>query len=426
MMKVYYSLYSRMLDIDALHSGFKKVWKAKGAAGIDGQSLSDYAGNLVENLQQLQYELRTKRYQPLAVKRVEIPKDDGGVRLLGIPAVRDRIVQQTLLNILQPIFDPGFHPSSYGYRPRRSCHDAISKATVFIRQYGRRWVVDMDLSKCFDRLDHEIIIASVQRRVTDGSVLKLIKQFLRSGVMVGNEWEASEMGSPQGGVISPLLANIYLDAFDQEMRRKNHRIVRYADDILILCGSRSAADNALASATHLLEKDLKLTVNRSKTHIAHSDAGIKFLGVEIGSRFTRIQEKKLHGFKQKVRRLTKRNGGKNLAAVIRQLNPLLRGFANYFSIANCGRAFKALSAWIRRRLRAIQLKLWKGSVRLHRRLKQLGYKPPFKFIRMNSWRNSASPLSSLAMPNLWFVELGLYSITTLDTGWLVSTEPVKA
>jgi RNA-directed DNA polymerase len=425
-MKVYYSLYSRMLDIDALHSGFKKVYKAKGAAGIDGQSLSDYAGNLVENLQQLQYELRTKRYQALAVKRVEIPKDDGGVRLLGIPAVRDRIVQQTLLNILQPIFDPGFHPSSYGYRPRRSCHDAISKATVFIRQYGRRWVVDMDLSKCFDRLDHEIIITSIRRRVTDGSVLKLIKQFLRSGVMVGNEWEASEMGSPQGGVISPLLANIYLDAFDQEMRRKNHRIVRYADDILILCGSRSAADNALASATHILEKDLKLTVNRSKTHIAHSDTGIKFLGVEIGSRFTRIQEKKLQGFKQKVRRLTKRNGGTNLAAVIRQLNPLLRGFANYFSIANCGRAFKALSAWIRRRLRAIQLKLWKGPVRLHRRLKQLGYKPPFKFIKMNSWRNSASPLSSLAMSNQWFDELGLYSITALDTGWLVSTEPVKA
>lgn len=425
-MKVYYSLYSRMLDIDALHRGFKKVWRAKGAAGIDGQSLSDYAGNLVENLQQLQYELRTKQYQPLAVKRVEIPKDDGGVRLLGIPAVRDRIVQQTLLNILQPIFDPGFHPSSYGYRPKRSCHDAISKATVFIRQYGRRWVVDMDLSKCFDRLDHEIIIKSVQRRVTDGSVLKLIKQFLRSGVMVGNEWEASETGSPQGGVISPLLANIYLDAFDQEMRRRNHRIVRYADDILILCGSQSAAVNALACATHILEKDLKLRVNRSKTHIAHSDAGIKFLGVEIGSRFTRIQEKKLHGFKRKVRQLTKRNGGKNLAAVIRQLNPLLRGFANYFSIANCRRAFRALSAWIRRRLRAIQLKLWKGSVRLHRRLKQLGHKPPFKFIKMSSWRNSASPLSSLAMPNQWFDELGLYSIMALDTGWLVSTVPAKA
>ena len=425
-MKVYYSLYSRMLNFDALHSGFKKVRKAKGAAGIDGQSLSDYAGNLVENLKQLQHELQTKQYQPLAVKRVEIPKDDGGIRLLGIPAVRDRIVQQTLLNILQPIFDPGFHPSSYGYRPKRSCHDAISKATVFIRQYGRRWVVDMDLSKCFDCLDHELILKGVRRRVTDGSVLMLVKQFLRSGVMVGNEWEASEIGSPQGGVISPLLANIYLDAFDQEMKRRNHRIVRYADDILILCCSQSAAENALKSATQILEKGLKLTVNRTKTHIAHSDDGIRFLGVEIGSRFTRIQDKKLQGFKRKVKQLTKRSGGRNLAAVIAQLNPVLRGFANYFSIANCHRAFMALSGWIRRRLRAIQLILWKGPARLHRRLKQLGYKPPFKFIKMNSWRNSASPLSNYALPNQWFDELGLYSMAAIKTGWLVSTVPVRA
>jgi RNA-directed DNA polymerase len=425
-MKVYYSLYSRMLDLNALHVGFKKVWKAKGAAGIDGQSLSDYAENLVENLKQLQHELQTKQYQPLPVKRVEIPKDEGGVRLLGIPAVRDRIVQQTLLNILQPIFDPGFHPSSYGYRPRRSCHDAISKATVFIRQYGRRWVVDMDLSKCFDCLDHELILKGVKCRVTDGSVLKLIKQFLCSGVMVGNEWEASEMGSPQGGVISPLLANIYLDAFDQEMKRRNHRLVRYADDILILCCSQSAAENALKSATQILEEDLKLTVNRDKTHIAHSDDGVKFLGVEIGSRYTRVQDKKLQGFKRKVKQLTKRNGGKNLAAVIAQLNPVLRGFANYFSIANCHWDFKSLSAWIRRRLRAIQLKLWKVPARLHRRLKQLGRKPPFKFIKMNSWRNSVSPLSSFAMPNQWFDELGLYSMAETKTGWLVSTMPVKA
>ena len=257
--------------------------------------------------------------------------------------------------------------------------------------------------------------------MTDGSVLKLIKQFLRSGVMVGNEWEASEIGSPQGRVISPLLANIYLDAFDQEMKRRNHRIVRYADDILILCCSQPAAENALKSATQILEKDLKLTVNRTKTHIAHSDDGIRFLGVEIGSRFTRIQDKKLQGFKQKVRQITKRNGGKNLAAVIKQLNPALRGFANYFSIANCHQAFMALSGWIRRRLRAIQLILWKGPARLHRRLKHLGYKPPFKFIKMNSWRNSASPLSNYAMPNQWFDELGLYSMETVKTGWLKIT-----
>ena len=325
-MKVYYSLYSRMLDYDALYKGFKKVSRAKGSAGIDGQSLSDYAADLENNLSRLQHELQTKQYRAQAVRRVEIPKSGGGVRMLGIPAVRDRIVQQVLLDILQPIFDPEFHPSSYGYRPKRSCHDAIQKATLFIRQYQRQWVVDMDLSKCFDRLDHELIIRGVRTRVTDGSILKLIEQFLGSGVMVGEHWEASEAGSPQGGVISPLLANIYLDAFDQEMRVRGHRIVRYADDILILCKSRTAAENALRSATKILEKDLKLKVNQEKSHIAHSDEGVKFLGVEIRSRSTRVQDKKLKEFKQKVKQLTGRNSGGNLADMIGRLNPLLRGF----------------------------------------------------------------------------------------------------
>ena len=418
-MRKYYSLYGRLLSLKALHAAYCKVKRAKGAAGIDGQSLSDFTARLEDNLQTLLHELRTKTYRPQPVKRVEIPKEDGGVRLLGIPAVRDRIVQQALLDILNPIFDPDFHPSSYGYRPGRSCHDAIGKATLFIRDYRRQWVVDMDLSKCFDRLDHELILAGVRRRVTDGSILELIRQFLTSGVMVGQHWEASPEGSPQGGVISPLLANIYLDAFDQEMKRRNHRIVRYADDILILCRSRSAAENALRQATKILEEDLKLTVNRTKTHITHSDNGVRFLGVEIGSRHTRIQDKKLRQFRDKVRQLTRRNGGGNLEETIARLNPLLRGFANYFRIANSHRDFKALSGWIRRRLRAKQLRLWKKPGKLHRRLKQLGYKPPFRSIRMRSWRNSRSPLAHLAMPNGWFEEKGLYNLDTVKTGWVV-------
>jgi len=414
-----------MLDINNLYKGFKKVKSAKGAAGIDRQSVGDFAEDLEVNLKQLQLELQTKQYRAQPVKRVEIPKDDGGVRLLGIPAVRDRIVQQTLLNILQPIFEPEFHPSSYGYRPERSCHDAISKATVFMRKYDRQWVVDMDLSKCFDLLDHQLIIKSIQRRVTDGAILKLINQFLTSGVMIGKSWEASRVGSPQGGVISPLIANIYLDAFDQEMKKRQHRIVRYADDILILCNSEKGAQNALKQATQILEKDLKLTVNKRKTHIAYSDNGVKFLGVEIGSRYTRIQKSKLKGFKVKVKGLTKRNGGKNLGEVIKKLNPAIRGFVNYFSIANCKRELKQLAGWIRRRLRAIQLKLWKKPSRLHRRLKQLKYKPPFKFIKMSSWRNSKSPLSSYGMPNSWFEELGLYQIENVNTGWLAPSAFVK-
>ena len=417
-MRIYYSLYGRLLSMEALYNGFKKVRKAKGAAGIDEQSLNDYASNLCGNLKQLLRELREKRYQPLPVKRVEIDKDDGGKRLLGIPAVRDRIVQQTLLDILTPIFDPDFHPSSYGYRPERSSHQAITKATLFIRKYDRRWVVDMDLSKCFDRLDHELILKAFRRKVADGSVLNLIQKFLESGVMIGNHLEATELGSPQGGVISPLISNVYLDAFDQEMKRRKHRIVRYADDILILCCSKTAAENALQVASRILEKDLKLTVNQTKTHIAHSDGGVKFLGVEIRSVYTRIQEKKLIKLKEKVKQITRRSSWTNVAGVIRELNPVIRGFATYFKIANCSRELKRLMGWIRRRLRCIQLKQWKKPAKLHRRLKQLGYKPPFKYIKMRSWRNAASPLAHFALPNSWFNEQKLFNLEAVKTGVL--------
>ena len=396
------------------------MWKAKGAAGIDRQSLSDFASNLSDNLDQLLFELKTRQYKPQPVRRVEIPKEGGGVRLLGIPTVRDRVVQQTLNDLLTPIFEEQFHPSSFGYRPNRSCHDAINKSTMFIRRYGLQHVVDMDLSKCFDKLDHELILRSIRKRVTDSSVLELINQFLKSGVMVDGHWQQTELGSPQGGVISPLIANIYLDTFDQEMRKRGHRIVRYADDILIFCRSRAGAENALEQATKILEKELKLTVNQTKSHIAHSDEGVKFLGVEIGSRYTRIQSKKLSGLKKKLKQLTRRNGGKPLEQVIKELNPVLRGFSQYFRIANANRAFDKIAGWLRRRLRSIQLRLWKKTTRLHRRLKQLGYKPPFKYISMTNWNSARSPLASFAMPNQWFNDLGLVNLEHVRTGYVFS------
>lgn len=417
MVKIWYSLYGRMLSRSALQTAFFKVKSAKGAAGIDGQSVKDFAELLDINLDHLLTELREKSYRPQPVRRVEIPKATGGVRLLGIPAVRDRVVQQALLDILQPIFDPDFHPSSYGYRPGRSCHQAITKATMFMREYERKWVVDMDLSKCFDTLSHDLILSSVSKRIKDGSILDLLHQILKSGVMTGEGWQASDVGSPQGGVISPLIANIYLDAFDQFMKDRGHRIVRYADDILILCRSKSAAWNALDQASRYLEEELLLTVNREKTHVCHSRNGVKFLGVKLYSMYTRIQQEKLKSFKAKVKAMTRRNSPGDLMEVIDDLNPVLRGFAFYYRIANCKRVLNELSRWVRRRLRAIQMKLWKKPGRLHRRLRQLGYKGNFEFIRMNSWANAASPLAHYALPNSYLhKELLLFDLSAVNTG----------
>ena len=421
MVKVWYSLYNRMLNKRNLVRAFAKVKSSRGAAGIDGQTIKDFAASLPVNIDLILTELRDKSYQPMPVRRVEIPKPAGGTRLLGIPAVRDRVVQQALLDILQPIFDPGFHPSSYGYRPGRNCHQAITKAIMFIREYQRKWVVDMDLSKCFDTLDHGLIISSFRKRIADGSILSLLEKFLKSGVMVGGEWQASEVGSPQGGVISPLIANVYLDSFDQFMKERGHRIIRYADDILILCQSKRAAINALAKASSYLEGDLLLTVNREKTHIIHSWKGVKFLGVSIHSTYTRIQKGKIKAFKAKVKAMTRRNVPVNLDAIIDDLNPILRGFAFYYRIANCSGVLQRLSSWIRRRLRAIQLRLWKKPRRLHRRLRQLGYTGEFDLINMNSWANAGCPLSHYAIPNdCLHRDHWLFDISAVNTGISVS------
>ncbi len=417
MVRIYYSLYDRMLQEQRLLRAFAKVKSNKGAAGIDGQNVTDFAEHLSEEIAQLAHELKNKSYRPKPVRRVEIPKPDGGVRQLGIPTVRDRVVQQALLDILQPIFDPDFHPSSYGYRPGRSCHQAIAKASLFIRRYRRRWVVDMDLSKCFDTLDHELIIQSFRRRVTDGSILGLLRMFLQSGVMTDDGWQESKLGSPQGGVISPLIANVYLDAFDQHMKKRGHRIVRYADDILILSCSKRGAENAFAVARNYLEGELRLRVNERKSRIVHSSKGVRYLGVIIESRYTRLQNEKVREFKDKVKHITRRNSPVNLEKVINDLNPVLRGFANYFRVAHCRNQFRELARWVRRRLRAKQLKLWRRPKRLHRRLRQLGYQGDFKAIKMSSWRNAASPLANYAMPNCWFEDLGLFDLSRVETGY---------
>ena len=420
MTKIYYSLYDRMLSPQSMREAFKKVKAAKGGPGIDGQTIRNYEENLKENSVILAQELREKRYRPLPVKRVEIEKPDGGVRKLGVPAVRDRVVQQVLKTILEPIFDPHFHPSSYGYRPKRNTTQAICKVQRFTREFGLQWVVDMDLSKCFDTLDHDLILKRFKTRIADGSIINLLRLFLESGVMIGREWEPSEVGSPQGGVISPLIANVYLDEFDQFMKERNHRIVRYADDIIILTRSESAAVNAQKQATHFLELHLKLTINRKKTHRVHCSEGIKYLGVVIYPQYTAIQDKKIDKLKVKIKQITRRNSPVNLKTVIRELNPVIRGFANYFRVANCKSILRSLMQWIRRRLRAKQMTLWKKSGKLHRRLRQLGYRGNFKSIKMSSWRNSHSPLVCMAMKNIWFDRMRLYNLEKVTTGYSVS------
>lgn len=416
--RVWYSLYDRLLHDEALITAFKKVKSANGAPGIDGQSCKDFATSLSTNIHELLTDLRMKTYRPSPVKRVEIAKPDGGIRKIGIPTVRDRVVQQALKNILEPIFDPGFHPSSYGYRPGRGAHDAIAKATAFMRDYHLEWVVDMDLSKCFDTLDHDLIIQAVRERVADGSILRLIRQFLEGGVLASGDYEPTVVGSPQGGVISPLLANIYLDKFDQFMRSRGHRITRYADDIVIFKAGRTGAENVRKTATEYLEGCLKLTVNQKKTHVTSLSKGVPYLGVIIGKRYTRIKEERLKSFKKKVKSCTKRNSPVNLEKIISDLNPILRGFAGYFKVANCKGILQSEMAWIRRRLRSIQMKLWKKPRKLHRRLRQLGYTGAFKWIKMASWRNAACQLSHWAMPNKWFDELGLYAMDKIETGVL--------
>lgn len=417
--RIYYSLYDRLLHERALFEAFKRVKSAGGAGGIDRQNIADFESDLDRNVQILVKELKEKSYLPSPVKRVEIPKGNGKTRRLGIPTIRDRVVQQALLTILQPIYEEDFHPSSYGYRPGRSGQQAVCKATMFIRKYDLSHAVDMDLSKCFDTLDHELIIKFLRKRVTDGSILKLVDMFLKSGVMIDHRIDEVTEGSPQGGVISPLLANIYLNEFDQFMMKRNYRIVRYADDILILCISQRSAEHALGVATDYLENVLKLTVNREKTHITDSVCGVRFLGVVIYNRYTAIQDKNIKAFKLKVKSLTKKSQGMNLEMVIRRLNPVLRGFAYYFRIANCKKLFQSLMKWIRRRLRAIQLKLWKKPRRLQRRLRQLGYMDDFPLIRMTVWRNANCISSSLAMPNKWFREIGLFFMADVETGFIV-------
>ena len=418
-MDKWYSLFDKIYQKENLAEAFKQVKRNHGAPGVDGVTVEKYESELSENLELIQTELKTKTYTPSPVRRVMIDKPDGGKRPLGIPTVKDRVVQQAVVNKMNPIFDDGFHPSSYGYRKGRSQAQAIEKATQFARKYQFRFAVDMDLSKCFDRLDHEFLINEVAKKISDGSVLWLIRTFLKSGALEDGRFIETEEGSPQGGVISPLLSNIYLDVFDQEMKARGIRIVRFADDILIFAVSKAEAGNYKALATMILEKQMKLTVNKEKTHITSLEQGIDFLGVKIRMKYITIQEKRLKRFKDKIRRITKRNSGRPLELVVKELTPVLRGWINYYKIADIKKRIQGLMTWIRRRLRMIKMKQWKTYKPMHKEIRRKGF-TGYDQVKMDvrRWKNSKVHIIHMLMPNSYFEELGLYDLTQVKVGLL--------
>lgn len=417
-MKKWYSLIDKIYRKENLKLAFEYVKRNNGAPGIDGETVFDFATELELNIEFLHERLKTNSYEPSPVRRVEIEKPEGGVRLLGIPTVKDRVVQQAIVNIIEPIFDKTFHPSSYGYRPNRSQHQAVAKAERFMNKYGLEYVVDMDLSKCFDTLDHEIMIKAVSEKVSDGKVLDLIKKFLKSGVMHSDNFTKTEVGSPQGGVCSPLLSNIYLNLFDQKMMSKGIRIVRYADDILIFARDKKTAGDYKTYATMILEEELKLRVNQKKTKLTNVHEGVEFLGFVILSKALVVNRKRIKRFKDKVRRITRRSAGRKLENIIKELNPVLRGWMNYYRVANIKGLTRDLMGWIRRRLRMIKMKQWKTYKAMHKEMRKLGIKGNGMKMAVRKWKNSNVHIIHQILPNKYFEDLGLIDMQTYKVGLL--------
>jgi RNA-directed DNA polymerase len=368
------ALINAMLAGENLQQAWKRVKANKGAAGVDGLDINQTARQLMHSWHAIREQLLRGTYRPSPVRRVTIPKPNGGERELGIPTVTDRLIQQALLQVLQPILDPTFSEYSYGFRPGRSAHQAVRQARSYV-QSGRRIVVDVDLEKFFDRVNHDILIDRLQKRIDDVGVIRLIRAYLNSGIMSDGVVQQREQGTPQGGPLSPLLANVLLDEVDQELERRGHCFVRYADDANIYVRSHKAGERVMA----LLRKSyarLHLTVNEAKSAVA-SVFGRKFLGYSfwVGPKKEircKVAAKPLQVFKQRVRQLTRRLGGRSMQYVIAQLRIYVLGWKAYFKLAQTPSIWQRLDEWMRHRLRAIQLKHWKRGPVMYRELLKLG------------------------------------------------------
>ena len=367
------ALLSAALTRENLQQALKRVRANKGAAGVDGLDIDQTVRHLVTEWPAIREGLLSGTYRPSPVRRVTIPKPDGGERELGIPTVTDRLIQQALLQVLQPILDPTFSEYSYGFRPGRRAHDAVRVAQSYV-QSGRRVVVDVDLEKFFDRVNHDILIDRLQKRIGDAGVIRLIRAYLNSGIMSNGVVQERHQGTPQGGPLSPLLANVLLDEVDKELERRGHCFVRYADDANVYVRSRRAGERVMELLRSRYAK-LHLTVNETKSAVA-SVFGRKFLGFSFwtakGEIKCKVAAKPLAAFKQRIRQLTCRSGGCSMADVVARLRPYVLGWKAYFRLAQTPGIWRTLDEWLRHRLRAIQLKHWKRGTTMHRELKALG------------------------------------------------------
>jgi RNA-directed DNA polymerase len=405
-------LMERVVERSNVIVALKRVQKNKGSPGIDGMTVEALRDHLRETWAVLREQLLAGTYRPQPVKRTVIPKSDGGERELGIPTALDRFIQQALLQVLQPKFDPTFSSHSHGFRPGRRAHDAVREAQKYLQE-GRRWVVDVDLEKFFDRVNHDVLMGRLAKRITDTRLLGLVRRYLDAGIMANGVVVERHEGTPQGGPLSPLLANVLLDEVDKELEKRGHAFVRYADDSNVYVRSRRAGERVMQTLRRLFAK-LRLRINESKSAVARP-WDRKFLGysfwVAPGRKVQRrVASKALVTMKQRVRAITGRSRGRSIPSVIAELRGYLVGWKNYFSLADTPKIFRELDEWIRHRLRAIQLKQWKRGRTVYRELVARGLSSARAAeVARNArrwWRNSGMAIH-IALPASYFDTLGL-------------------
>lgn len=406
------NLFSAVLSRENLNAAWQRVRSNKGAAGIDGITIDDFVSHFKRVGKSLVDSIRSGEYQPLPVKRVYIRKPDGGERALGIPTVFDRVIQQAIAQVIGPIFDAGFSEYSYGFRPKRSQHDAVKQLQRYVDK-GKRIAVDVDLSKFFDRVNHDLLMTLLGKKIRDKSLLKLIGKYLRAGAIENGCWLACHEGVPQGGPLSPLLSNIVLDLLDKELEKRNHNFVRYADDFMIVVGSRKAGERVMESITRFVERKLKLKVNTTKSQVAPINQ-CKFLGFTFHGKELVWHAKALQQFKYRVKEITGRSRGVSMERKVVELTVYLRGWINYFGIAKGFQRCIDLDHWIRRRLRMSYWKIWRRVRTKIQNLMRMGVPEdlavPCGASNKSYWRSAKTAAIHMALNNDFFANLGLISL----------------